>query len=188
MFALLTLIVIVSAETITIPISKDDNGEYFMFFSGELGECYLINYSDKQSGKYEKKDDKYMAYFYNSLDCSGTALNETEVLEYKEGDMEAAYAYFYDSDSECSHSKDDNYNQYQARVTTECVTIVGVTMQQETKGDEIKIKVYSDSKCEGDYVESSAECDVCEQGTYVYCSSSINSIMVIALAVLLILL
>ncbi|KAL7718284.1 hypothetical protein QTN25_004216 [Entamoeba marina] len=188
MFALLALIVITSAETITIPITKDDNGKYYTFFSGDIGECYLVNYTSKHSRKYEKKDDKYMSYIYNSVDCSGTVSSETEVTEYKKGDMEPAYSTFDDDNDECFYGIGDDYNPYKTQFTTECVTVSGITMQQETKGDEIKVKVYSDSKCEGDYTETSLTCDECEQGTYVYCGSSINSIMVIALAVLLILL
>ncbi|KAL7720516.1 hypothetical protein QTN25_002283 [Entamoeba marina] len=189
MFALFALIVIVSADKITIPITKDDDGKYYAYFTGKTGECYLGSYSEKISGKYEEKDDKYIGYSYNSIDCSGTA-TETEITEYKEGDgdIDPAYSIFVDGTDDCSYSKNDDYNPLQTRISSECVVLSGIATQSETEDEKVVTKMYTGSKCEGDdYTEVTINCDTCSEGTYVYCGSSINSIMLIALAVILML-
>ncbi|KAL7720514.1 hypothetical protein QTN25_002281 [Entamoeba marina] len=189
MLALFALIVIVSADTITIPIKKDDNDKYYQYFTGETGECYLVSYTEEITLKYEKKNDNLYNYTYNSLDCSGTE-TETEITEYKDGDgdLKPAGAYFSDGTDDCSYAKNDDYNPLKTIITDECVIIDGMTYQYETDDGHIVSKVYTDSKCEGDeYAKVTTKCDTCNEGNYVYCSSSINSIMLIALAVILML-
>ncbi|KAL7720515.1 hypothetical protein QTN25_002282 [Entamoeba marina] len=189
MFALFALIVIVSADKITIPSEKDDNGKYYEYFTAEIGECYLTSYTGKTSIKYEENNDKYIGKTYTTLDCSGTA-TETEITEYKEGDgdLKAAGSYFVDGTDDCSYSKNDDYNLAQILITDECVVVEGIAQQYETDDSKISMKMYTGSKCEGDdYAEVTMKCDTCDEGTYIYCGSSINSIMLIALAVILML-
>ncbi|KAL7715546.1 hypothetical protein QTN25_006944 [Entamoeba marina] len=186
MFALFALLVIVSADKITIPLTLDDNGKYAEYFTAELGECYLMSYTGNTSGKYTKKDDKYIQSLYSSLDCSGTA-DDYNVTEYKEGDgdLKPAGSYFMDGTTNCSYSKNDDYTPAQTLISDDCVVINGIAQQYETKDKEIVSRIYNGSKCEGDdYTESSESCDTCDDGNYVYCGSSINSIIVIALAII----
>ncbi|KAL7717261.1 hypothetical protein QTN25_005360 [Entamoeba marina] len=190
MFTLFALIVIVSAETVTIPTSKDDNDKVYQYSTVKTGECYLTSYTDKWSAKFEIEDSKLIEYTYNTLDCTGTP-TEDEISEYLEGDgdLEPAYSFSYDGTTDCSYAKSDDYELLKTLVTDECITLSGESIQFKTEDEKLISKSYNGSSCEGEYTEITTSCDTCDDDDiFIYCGSAINSIMVIALAVILMLL
>ncbi|KAL7713927.1 Uncharacterized protein QTN25_008487 [Entamoeba marina] len=186
MFALFVLVVIASADTITVSYARDDNDDYWAFYIAEIGKCYITSVDTESSKKFEKSGDNYVQYYYDSLNCTGTEYGPTTVSDYKLGEMDSSYSYFSD-DSTCSYSKDDKYDVAKIYLTTQCSLIDGISFLYETDDGKLKITSYSTNDCSGSGVEVEEECDTCNNGLYVFCGSTINTIMVTALAILFIL-
>ncbi|KAL7712250.1 Uncharacterized protein QTN25_010086 [Entamoeba marina] len=186
MFALFALVFIASADTITVPLTKDNDGNYISFYIVETGECYTAMFSPESSIKYEKSDDGYVKYSYLSIDCSSTAVGPNNVEDYKKNELDVSFASFYDDES-CSHSTSDEYNIAKSYFTTECIVQDSYSSKYKTDDGKIVTTVYSGSDCSGTSSTVEQKCDVCSDEIYMYCGSTINTIMAISLAIFLIL-